>query len=137
MDRKKIHNYGWISVPVLILVSILSLLLFQQQDSLNDFKNWQIVYRIQERETTWKEVHHLLGSIPATEADSESCLGFCSPSSFVWLHKNFDGESLWLQRKRLSSLSVERWCASFDKKHIKCWWHNDSGAKREMWLTLP
>lgn len=134
---KTTKNRGWISVPVLLLVVMLSLLLLQQQTVINDHKRFQLATEVLSQNVVWRNAYLALSDLTPSPGGGASCIGFCSPSVEGWKSKMLEGQRVWLQRKRLASLSVERWCASFDKKHIKCWWHNDSGAKREMWLTLP
>ena len=134
---KTTKNRGWISVPVLLLVVMLGLLLLQQQTVINDHKRFQLATEVLSQNVVWRNAYLALSDLTPSPGGGPSCIGFCSPSVEGWQSKMLEGQRVWLQRKRLSSLSVERWCASFDKKHIKCWWHDDSGAKREMWLTLP
>jgi hypothetical protein len=134
---KTTRNRGWISVPVLLLVVMLSLLLLQQQTVINDHKRFQLATEVLSQNVVWHNAYLALSDLTPSPGGGPLCIGFCSPSLEGWQDKMLEGQRVWLQRKRLSSLLVERWCASFDKKHIKCWWHDDSGAKREMWLTLP
>ncbi|MBJ7550635.1 hypothetical protein [Marinomonas ostreistagni] len=137
MINKARQSRGWISLPVVLLIIMLSALLLQQNALFQDHKAWHAVSALNQDSDIWQEAYSTLNRISSSEGGGENCQGFCRPSKGDWQQGSVEGQRIWLQRQRLTEMSIERWCATFDKMRIKCWWREDSGAERSMWLTAP
>lgn len=130
-----IRQQGWVSVPVLLLVIMLSALLVRHQLTLNDSSLWQTQREQIESQKIWQDIHQALMTLPAVSGDAANCTGFCRPKTGNWQSVSLTLGKVWLQKQRIERLGVERWCATRDQQWVRCWWHHDSGAHSVIWLA--
>lgn len=128
------NNQGWVSVPVLLMVVMLSAVLVHHQLSLNDSRLWQ-TQRVQlHTQEVWQDIHQLLATLPASEGEQPHCSGFCRPQDGHWQVQQLASGNIWLQKQRIERLKVERWCATKDQQRVRCWWRHDTGEQTAIWL---
>ncbi|SBS26419.1 hypothetical protein MAQ5080_00514 [Marinomonas aquimarina] len=127
-------RHGWVSVPVLVLVVILSLLLVRHQVSLNDSHLWQTQRAQYNPQSVWQESYQALSAMSATAGEQSHCAGFCRPQDGHWHLARLTTGQFWLQKQRIARLGVERWCATADQQRVRCWWLYDNGEQRSLWL---
>ncbi|CUB02456.1 hypothetical protein [Marinomonas fungiae] len=128
-------NHGWVSMPILLMVIMLSALLVSHQSSLQEESLWQTQKAQQQPQIIWRDIYQMLSTMPAVAVGSLNCTGFCRPQSGYWQLRQFSSGAAWLQKQRIEHLNVERWCATRDQQRVRCWWQHDSGETKQMWLT--
>lgn len=126
---------GWVSVPVLLLVIMLSALLVHHQRSLNDSHLWNVQRSLQQPQVIWQEIYQTLLTLPVAAGGHANCAGFCRPKDGHWQSRELSFGNVWLQKQRIELFHVERWCATRDQQRVRCWWQHDSGQQNSMWLA--
>ena len=128
-------NHGWVSLPILLMIIMLSALLMSHQVSFQEESLWQTQKVQQQPQAIWRDIYQLLSAMPAVEVGALSCIGFCRPQNGYWQVRQLAAGTAWLQKQRIEDLNVERWCATIDQQRMRCWWHYDSGETRQMWVA--
>lgn len=126
------YQRGWVSFPILLVVMIFGILLVRQQSVIHNKSNWQTQKSLTSQSDMWDESYQLLTHVPATNS---SCVDFCSPKTQSWLLKKASFGKVWLQKLRVDSLAVERWCVTRDQQLMRCWWIHDDGRYSTMLLN--
>lgn len=147
--RKSVQN-GWMSLPVIALLLVVSTFSVRYQEALFASYKWRgQLSDVAEEQEIWRVFHEgFVGSPSFNLANLSVCVGFCTLTRLQntnqekeWRH---DGETLNYQWTRYEKLNVDtslittsyRLCATQTQQTYLCWWWRDSKLLSSGWVSI-
>jgi len=137
---------GWISLPIIMLLLVLSTLSMQYQQRLQASYQWRGQLKdIESEQQVWTDFKQgFVVSPDFSSATLSACLGFCGLGGSVqektWQKEAQSIHYQWLRYEAAVDESVSvvisyRLCASQNRQQYRCWWWRGETLFSQGWVS--